>query len=165
MPVFDTVNNLQFYVQNVTIPQIADVVQTELKNELNEQVEKTLYNDAYSGVDDDFYSHTFGLRNSAMSEIMNIGNNRVGKGLFIDIYLDPKSNYYSYYPEGLNTNVTDKIVGWLNDGFSGGRYKEFTINGKKRGFFESTYNNMIKSGKLKSIIKNNLRRLGYQLSR
>lgn len=159
MPIFDTINNLQFYVQNVTIPQIADIVETETKDELNKQVEDKLYKNAF--IDDDFYQHSFGLRNSAMAEMMEIGNNRVGKGIFIDIYLDPKSNYYSYYG---NQNVTDKIVDFLNDGHRG-YYKSRSIEYKGRGFFESTYQNLVKGNKLKNRISQRLKQLGYQLSR
>lgn len=168
MPVFDTIKNLQLYIQNVTIPQIADVVETEVKNELNKQVEKTVYKDAFVGVNDEFYSHSFGLRDSAMADIMSIGNNLVGKGLFLDIYLNPKSSYYS---EDGTENVTSWIVELLNDGHGngtpnkGGYYKGKAINYKGRGFFELTYQNLIKSGELKKTIKNRLKQLGYQISR
>lgn len=159
MPIFDTITNLQLYVENVTIPQISDIVETEVKEELNKQVEEKVYKNAF--VNDEFYQHTFGLKDSAESERMKIGNSRIGKGIYIDIYLNPKSSYYSYYG---NVNITNKIVDFLDSGHKG-YYKSRAINFKGRGFFESTYQNLMKGGKLKKTVINRLKQLGYQISR
>jgi len=163
VPIFNKISNLVGYIEIVTIPEIANVIETEGKEELNKQVEEKLYKDAFVG-NSDFYTHTFGIRNSAMAEMMKVGNSRVGKGILIDIYINPKSSYYSFYPTDSKENVTDKIVNWLDGGHSG-RYKNFNIDYKGRGFFESTYKNLAKGGKLKKAIIRNLKRFGYVIGR
>lgn len=161
MPVFDTLDLLQSYVESVTIPQIADIVEKETLEALNKEVEDKIYSNVFDSIEnDDFYEHTFGLRDSAMVDKASGGNNRVGVTL-LDFYLDPKSNYYAFYG---GENVTDKIVKFLSDGHKG-FYKGKAINYQGRNIFEGALNRLLKGSSLKKIITSNLKRLGYVIGR
>ncbi len=158
MPIFETLSETFKYVREVTMVEIADEGGDIAEEKLNARVEQNLYANVNSS---DFYENTFGLRNTAMSQQVRYGNGVENNGLLVDIFLDPKSNYPSYYG---GQNQSEMIVQFLDQGH-GGFYKGIKIDYEGRNIFNDTMKDLKKGGSLKSGIQDKLKKLGYVITR
>ena len=155
MPIFNSIRELNLYVNNVTLPEIAEIASDDVEFLLNETIDETVYSDI-NLIDNEYYQHTFGLRDSAKSEVKKVKNEHEAI-----VYVDPKEKYPSYYTGSLDNS--GNIIGWLNDGHKG-FYKNSEIDYKGRNFIERTFMKMFKGGRTKKVIQNELRSQGYVIS-
>lgn len=159
MPIFESLSDVFDYVRKETMVEIADEGSKVSEEKLNARVEQNLY--AKVNTSDDFYQNTYGLRNSAMSHQTRYGNGVENNGLLVDVFLEPKGNYQSYY--GGQSQI-DNIVEFIDQGH-GGYYKGVKIDYEGRNIFDDTMKDLKKGGSLKKTIQEKLKRLGYVITR
>jgi len=160
MPVFETLSELYGYTKNVTMKEVATITSIVAKEKVNERIENDLYGDMFNG-QNSLYDHTFGLRDAAMVEKSSYGNGVYENGTSINVYINPKNDYFS---DSNGENVTEHIVNFLDGGHKG-FFKGRAIDYKGKQFFVNAKKDLTKGSELKSRMKDYMRRLGYVISR
>ena len=156
MPIFNSIRELDLYLNQVTLPEIAEIVAEDVEFLLNETIEETVYSNI-NLVDTEYYQHTFGLRDSADSIVYRKGNEAEA-----EVYVKPKAMYSSYYDGSMDNR--GHIVGWLNDGHKG-FYKNSEVDYQGRNFIERTFKKMFAGSRVKKTVQNALKLRGYVISR
>jgi len=159
MPVFGTIDSLQHYIVNVTLPEIIVPVQSATEEKLNYRVEENLYRNA--PLNNNFYINTFGLFNSAESYAERFGSGVVNTGMLISTFLNPKGEYPAYYG---GASQKDNIVEYLDQGHTG-FFKGVAIDYEGKEFFKDATKDLLKGGFLKRAVSDYLKGLGYIISR
>ena len=156
MPIFNSIRELDLYLNQITLPEIAEIVAEDVEFLLNETIEETVYSNI-NLVDTEYYQHTFGLRDSAKSVVARNKDQHEAV-----VYVAPKEEYPSYY-SGSDNNKKN-IVGWLNDGHKG-FYKNSEVDYQGRNFIERTFKKMFAGSRVKKTVQNALKLRGYVISR
>jgi len=158
MPIFGTTDEIDAYILGVTTNEVVEAVIDFGKPILNQTVNHEVYRYAGNHVND-HYEHTFGLMDSAETQVSTYGKANVSKR--VHFWLKPKGKYPSEY--GGSTDNSDKIVDWMNNGHKGFYYKDIDFKGLN--FFEIAAQKLIKGSFLKNAVQNRLKFLGYVISR
>ena len=159
MPVFSTLSEIDDYIVNVTLEEMATPTKIATEEKLNYRVEENLYRDVV--INDDFYINTFSLLNSAESYAERYGTGIINTGLLVSTWVKPYAEYNSFYG---GQSQKDNIVDYLNNGHKG-FYKSLTIDYEGKHFFEDATKDLSKGSFLKKTVSDYLKALGYVIGR
>jgi hypothetical protein len=165
MPIFDTLSQLDNYIINVTNKEIADYAGKLAVRITNEVILDTVYHNP-SSFRGGSYENTYGLMDSATSNIYRYGSGVVDTGQMVDVTITPKGDYPSHpLYTSLNNNNNDKIVEWLNYRTKGGMYKGFSMKPPNYLIFDKARARLVEGGLLKSYVQNFLKARSYVISK
>jgi len=156
MPIFNTIHQLNNYVENVTMKEIGMVTEIYAEDVLIEKINDTVYRRKPKAN----YERTFSMLKSVSAFLTRNGRDRS-----VEVYPDTakmNNEYPSYYTKGGKLDNRDSIVKWLDWGH-GGFYKGNKVDYKGNGFMQKAMLKLEKT--LLSKISQQLKLSGYIMDR
>lgn len=153
MSYFTTFESLATYIQDVTTKELGLEMTADLKNELKQSIDDTVYSKSPTGE----YKRNYTMRNS-----VDVNIEKTENGQNLTLFPNPELMLDYTYPSQTTGNEDNRnnITKWLNDGHRG-YYNHRPISYSGKHFIELTFKKL--QGDILEIARKSSKKLGYTI--